>query len=421
MSAFFADRERRKLVWSLGANMLTRIPSLAMVFLILPLLITGLGSERYAAMFAALALGGLGTIPMAGNGIYGVRMIGDAASRGDRAGEASAFLSLAIVNFSLGFAMIALAAIVMIARGNGAALVCVALLPIIQAVCNGTFDNARLAYNEHYWTAGLALSLQIAWYSLILLAPPFRHHVLLAATVFHAPITLASITNGVLLLRARPYLLRGRAADPRRMLRAGVSFGAAEGLVMGALGVVVIYFQETSTASVTAWFATQNRLFQMCLTPLLMILVPLGGFIRLKWAGASDRRQRDAIKAAYAAGAVALIGMMGGLSVIGPYYARHWLHLEPPEDTRLLLPLFALFGAITFYRCFAAIAYLVLDGVWLAHRVIAAVLAAGFGWILATRVLPPMESFGVFAAGAAFLIVAALSQSARHTLAGHPA
>ena len=417
MSAFLADRERRKLLWSLGANLLTRIPSLAMVFLILPLLIAGLGQERYAAMFAALALGGLGTIPLAGNGIFGVRMIGDAASRGDRAGEASAFLSLVIVNFSLGFAMIALATVIMIARGNGAALVCVAVLPIAQAVCNGTFDNARLAYNEHYWTAGLALSLQIAWYSLILLAPPFRHHVLLAATVFHAPITLASITNGALLVRARPYLLRGRAADPRRMLRAGLSFGAAEGLVMGALGVVVIYLQTTSTASVTAWFATQNRLFQMCLTPLLMILGPLGGFIRLKWAGAGDRRQRDAIKAAYVAGAVALVGMTVGLGVIGPYYARHWLGLEPPGDVRLLLPLFALFGAITFYRCFAAIAYLVLDGEWLAHRVIAAVLVAGCAASFATRFLPPVQSFGVFAAGAALLIVAALSQSARHTLA----
>ncbi len=417
MTAFFADRERRKLVWSLGANMLTRIPSLAMAFLVLPLLITGLGQERYAAMFAALALGGLGTIPMAGNGIYGVRMIGDAASRGDHDGEASAFLSLAIVNFSLGFAMIVLATIVMVARGNGAALVCVALLPIIQGMCNGTFDNARLAYNEHYWTAGLALSLQIAWYSLILLVPAFRHHILLAATVFHAPITLASITNGVLLLRGRPYLLRGRAADPRGMLRAGLSFGAAEGLVMGALGVVVIYLQATSTASVTAWFATQNRLFQMCLTPLLMILVPLGGFIRLKWAGAGDRRQRDAIKAAYAAGAIALVGMTVGLSLIGPYYARHWLHLEPPGDVGLLLPLFALFGAITFYRCFAAIAYLVLDGVWLAHRVIASVLVAGFASLLATRFLAPVPTFSVFAAGAAFLIVAALSQSARHTLA----
>ena len=421
MSAFLADRERRKLLGALGANLLTRFPSLAMVFLILPLLIAGLGQERYAAMFAALALGGLGTIPLAGNGIFGVRMIGDAASRGDRAGEASAFLSLVIVNFSLGLGMILLATVIMVARGNGAALVCVAVMPILQAVCNGTFDNARLAYNEHYWTAGLALSLQIAWYSLILLAPPFRHHVLLAATVFHAPITLASITNGALLVRTRPYLLRGRAADPRRMLRAGLSFGAAEGLVMGALGVVVIYLQAISTASVTAWFATQNRLFQMCLTPLLMILGPLGGFIRLKWTGAGDRRQRDAIKAAYAAGAVALVGMTVGLGVIGPYYARHWLNLEPPGDVRLLLPLFALFGAITFYRCFAAIAYLVLDGVWLAHRVIAAVLVAGCAASRATRFLPPVQSFGVFAAGAALLIVAALSQSARHTLAVRPA
>ncbi|MFA6112695.1 MAG: hypothetical protein WC729_01855 [Sphingomonas sp.] len=421
MSAFFADRERRKLGWSLGANLLTRISSLAMVFLILPLLIAGLGPERYAALFAALAVGVLASIPMGGTGILGVRLIGDAASRGDRAGEAAAFLGLAIVNFSLAFGLIILTVIFMIGRGNSPALVCVALLPIVQAACNGTFDNARLAYNEHYWTAGLGLGLQLFWYALLLLAPPFRHHVLLAATVFHAPTTVASIANGALLLRARPYLLRGRAVDPRKMLRTGASFGAAEGLLMGALSVVVIYLQATSTASVTAWFATQNRLFQMCLTPLMMVLMPLGGFVRLKWADAGDRRQRDAIKAAYAAGAVALIGIAGGLSVIGPFYAQHWLHLAPPAGGWLLMPLFALFGAITFYRCFAAIAYLVLDGAWLAHRVIAAVLVAGFGWLVATRFLPPVQSFGVFAAVTTILIVAALSRSARHTLAGRPA
>ena len=421
MSAFFADRERRKLAWSLGGNLLTRISSLAMVFLILPLLITGLGQERYAALFAALAVGVLASIPMGGTGILGVRMIGDAASRDDHAGEAAAFLGLAIANFALAFGLVALTIVFMIARGSGTALACVALLPIVQAACNGTFDNARLAYNEHYWTAGLGLGLQLFWYALLLLAPPFRHHVLLAATVFHAPTTVASIANGVLLLRARPYLLRGRAIDPRTMLRAGASFGAAEGLLMGALSVVVIYLQLTSTASVTAWFATQNRLFQMCLTPLMMVLVPLGGFIRLKWVDADDRRQRKVIKAAYVAGAVALIGITGGLGVIGPFYTRYWLHLPPPTNGWLLMPLFALFGAITFYRCFAAIAYLVLDGAWLAHRVIAAVLAAGLAWLVATRFLPPVQSLGVFAAAAATLIVAALSRSARHTLAGRPA
>ena len=139
MSAFFADPERRKLAWSLGGNLLTRVSGLAMVFLILPLLITGLGPERYAALFAALAVGVLASIPMGGTGILGVRLIGDAASRGDHDGEAAAFLGLAKANFAFAFGIMALTAIFMVARGNGAALVCVALLPIVQTACNGTF------------------------------------------------------------------------------------------------------------------------------------------------------------------------------------------------------------------------------------------------------------------------------------------
>src|SRR5213078_2223776 len=97
-----------------------------------------------------------------------------------------------------------------------------------------------------YWTASLTLSFQVLWYVLVLTTPAFHTHLLLAATVFHAPTILASLTNGILL-------------------------------------------QISAPPAVTSWVATQNRLFSMCFTPILMVLVPLGGFVRFKWAGASQK------------------------------------------------------------------------------------------------------------------------------------
>lgn len=416
MRHFFLDPERRKLVLSLLANMMTRFPGLALVFLILPRLFTGLGAERYAALFAALALGTLASFPMTGTGVLGIRLIGSAASQDDRPGAASAFLSLGAANFSLSGLLMAVVFAIELVRGHGLTIACVALLPLIQAAFNVTFDNARLSYNEHYWTASLMLSFQILWYFLVLTTPAFHTHILLAATVFHAPTILASLTNGTLLLRSRPYLLHGRVTHFREMLRAGFSFGTADGLLMAALGLVVIWLQISESPSVTSWVATQNRLFAMCFTPILMVLVPLGGFIRIKWAGASPKRQRDAIKAAFAAGILAFFAMAAGLGVVGPLYARYWLGLEAPAGWLILAPCFVYFGAIAFYRCFASIAYLVLDGAWLAHRVIVACLVAGLIGGASAYFLDPLSGFAVFASIASLLIVAAVSRSARRTL-----
>jgi len=51
MNAILADPERRKLVASLGMNMLTRVPSLLLVLVLLPRILSGLGAHGYAALF----------------------------------------------------------------------------------------------------------------------------------------------------------------------------------------------------------------------------------------------------------------------------------------------------------------------------------------------------------------------------------
>ncbi|MDB5575141.1 MAG: WecB/TagA/CpsF family glycosyltransferase [Bradyrhizobium sp.] len=412
----FADPERKKLAWSVSANMLTRVPSLALVLLILPRIFVGLGPERYAAMFAALAFGGLMTFLTAGAGILGVRFIGAAASEGDHAVEATMFASLAMVNLAITATLMVTAFGVELAAGQGIAVACVVMLPLIQAGLNATFDNARMAYNEHYRTALQVFGFQILWYGMFIAVPGFSTNIVLAATVFHAPITLSSIVNAVSLGRARPYLLRGRASRFTEFVRAGFSFGTADGLLMAAPGLMVIWLNAFARPEITDWFATQSRLFQMLLSPLLMVLLPLAAFIRIKWSKASAKRQRDAITASLAFGISGCIAMAAGLAIVGPFYARHWLGLRPPTEWLTLAPIFVFFGVVTLYRIFSSIAYLVLDSVDLAHRVIAASLIGGLAWIVAMPYRSPLASFGVGASTASTLVVAAVLLSAFRAL-----
>ncbi|MDB5584375.1 MAG: WecB/TagA/CpsF family glycosyltransferase [Bradyrhizobium sp.] len=396
--------------------MLTRVPSLALVLLILPRIFAGLGPERYAAMFAALALGGLVTFLTAGAGVLGVRFIGAAASEGDQAQEATMFASLAAVNLAITATLMILAFSIELAAGQGLAVACVVLLPLVQAGLNATFDNARMAYNEHYRTALQVFGFHVLWYGLFITVPAFSGNILLAATVFHAPITLSSIVNAVSLVRVRPYLLRGKASRFTEVMRAGFSFGTADGLLMAAPGLMVIWLNAFAQPEITDWFATQSRLFQMLLSPLLMVLLPLAAFIRIKWSKASAKRQRDAITASLAFGVSGCIAMAVGLAIVGPFYAHHLLGLRPPTDWLTLALIFAFFGVVTLYRVFSSIAYLVLDSVDLAQRVIAASLIGGLAWVVAMPYRSPLTSFGIGASITSALVVAAVLLAAFRAL-----
>nr|WP_299853779.1 WecB/TagA/CpsF family glycosyltransferase [Sphingomonas bacterium] len=379
-----------------------------LLLLILPRLYAGLGEERYATMLAALALGGLATFVMGGAGVSGLRVIGAAASEGDRAAEAEMFVSLVAVNLCLTLVLMMLAFGAELARGKGLALACVALLPLLQAGLNTTFDNARMAYNEHYRTALLVFCGQLIWYALFFAVPSFSANIFLAATIFHAPITLASAVNGLWLVARRPYLLRGRPSRAAEVLRAGFSFGTAEGLLMCAPAIALIWFDAVATPATTAWFATQTRLFQMCLSPLLMIILPLAAFIRITWVTASAERQRGTIRSVFALGLAGLLGMTIGLGLLGPFYAFHWLGLGLPAHWPTLAAIFILFGTVTCYRIFAAIAYLVLDATDLAHRVIAASLIGLLAGLAVTPYRGPLAAFAVFSLTAWCLILTAL-------------
>src|ERR1700759_1498634 len=108
MKPALADPDRRKLVLSLAANVLTRAPGLLLMLVVLPRFYRGLGPAAYSAMFAALAFGGLGVFLTGGAGGLGMPRIGEAGAEGNRRDEADAFASLVVTNFGLSAVLMAL-------------------------------------------------------------------------------------------------------------------------------------------------------------------------------------------------------------------------------------------------------------------------------------------------------------------------
>jgi N-acetylglucosaminyldiphosphoundecaprenol N-acetyl-beta-D-mannosaminyltransferase len=420
MNAALADPDRRKLVWSLAANFLTRAPGLLLMLVVLPRFYHGLGPAAYSAMFAALAFGGLGVFLTGGAAVLGMRQIGAAAAEGRRQDEADAFASLVATNLGLTAALMAVVVAAGWVQGTGIALICVALLPLVQAGLTTTFDNCRLAHNEHYWAASLSFGFQLLCYAAVLTIPVWSTTMLLAATVFHAPIALASMVNAVLLLRARPYLRQGRPTRVRPMLRAALSFGAADGALTASLGLTLIGFQAWAAAETTAWLATQFRLFSMCLNPVMTVMVPLASFFRLKWSRATRDRQRQVARLAFGAGLLAYLALGGGLGVAGPLYAARLLHLPAPDGALWLAPVFLFLGAIGFYRVYASVANLVLDGERLALGVVRAIAVAGLAALVLLPRLGLLHGFALFAALASALMLVEMARSQRRGTAAVP-
>jgi hypothetical protein len=88
-----ANREQRKLLFSVGTNFLTRIPGAVGLLWLLPLLRFGLGTDDYANLLASMALASAAAFQPGGFNLIGRRLIGEAYSNSDRAGEADAFPS----------------------------------------------------------------------------------------------------------------------------------------------------------------------------------------------------------------------------------------------------------------------------------------------------------------------------------------
>ena len=355
-----ANSEQRKLLYSLGTNFATRIPGSIGVLFFLPLLRFGLGTDDYAKLLAASALGTAATFLSGGFNVVGRRLVGDAYSTGNIMGEAAAFASLSVANAaSLLFALVSII-IYCSAVGAGAPFLIVAALPVIAAFFN-TFDNVRTAYNEHYVTATLQIILQVIAYTFGFLVPFTRQHLVVSAFVLTSPYLFASLFALALMLRKRSYLIGGSWKLTWGIIRNGTVFALADGLLTATLSLAVVWMEAAASAPTAAWFATLVRMFQIFLVPVMLLLLPLSSYIRVIWDASGSVKQRAfaGISLVMGLGYGALVGV--ALLFVSHIYIGGVLHLPAPDNLLYVLPCFLLFAAIVAFRSYSSIAYLVFD------------------------------------------------------------
>lgn len=367
--------ERRKLMLSLAANAATRIPGAAGILLFLPLVREGLGVAQYAALLTALALGGAMTFVFGGVGIAARRMIGEAHGARDYAAQADAFHSLLLVSIVLGTGV----ALVVIAwqwwTTVSGVLMLVALIPVASATTN-LFDNVRAAYNEHYVTAGIQFAVQMTLYAAGIEISAFSRNPLLAGLVIGGGSMIASIIAGLALLRAHPALRGGCPRRVRMVVGHATGAGLADGLLMGGLALAVVLVAARADPVLGAWFATIVRLFQTFLAPVLLVLLPIGSYLRMGWESRDPASRRRVVMASFASGVAYGTVVALALAVMAAFYMGRVLGLPAPA-TSVSIAVFALLGAIVLYKSYTSIAFLLLD---LRHLAIGstAIVAASF-------------------------------------------
>ena len=78
---------------SLGLNFVAKIPGVAAVFVILPLVSRSLGTQSYGELLSALAIGSAFTLPFGGINTVGRRLMASAFGAKDKKKQADAFVT----------------------------------------------------------------------------------------------------------------------------------------------------------------------------------------------------------------------------------------------------------------------------------------------------------------------------------------
>jgi hypothetical protein len=392
-----SNREQRKLLLSLGTHVGTRIPGAVGVLWFLPLLYADLGTADYSKLLTALALGGAAGFLSGGFNYAGRRLIGEAYSVLDRKDEADSFASLVVANLLAQCVMLAAIGVYCWMQGASIGVFITAIIPVSTQFI-AQFDDVRAAYNELYISSTILIILQTVIYAIGIMVPATRQNMVLGALVMMGPYMLSSLLSLVLLLRSRPYLLRGRPRRVRLVMQQGTMFAMADGLIMAALSLSVVWFHTVASAEASAYYATIVRLFQTFLAPIVMVLFPLSSYIRLFWKDKTNAQRQFYTKSALwlglGYGAVVTIALL----ILSRLYVVWLLHLTVLGDLLQVLPIFCLFGAIVAYKSYSQIAYIVFHET--AHLSAWTAMAVGIAitiGVAANFAVEPLSAISIYA------------------------
>ncbi|AOR77370.1 hypothetical protein [Novosphingobium resinovorum] len=370
---------RAKLVLSLILNLASRAPGALSLVVLLPMIQKGLGNADYATLLALMSLGALLSLPQGGANTIVRRRIGRAHATGDERAEANALADALVTKGLFAFGACAIAVAYIFYRGMPTELVILPAVGVVSALA-ATFDNARAAYNEHYWTATLQIIFQTLAVGVALLVPATRTNIVLASLCLQLHMPLASLATGFQMIRARPYLLRGRSEEIATTIKDGLLLSISDGLLLAVLNSSVVLMEATARAEFAAWYGTLVRFFQTLLAPVLLVVLPVASFVALKWANWETRRRQFMMRA-IRLGALGY-GLLAALAlyVLDVAFIRPTMSFEFRIEPVYAIPLYVQFGAIIGYRAFSSIYFVIYRGPRLAWRVsIAALVAIGFG------------------------------------------
>jgi hypothetical protein len=398
-------RQRAQLALSIGFNLLSKIPGIFSAFLVLPIIKTSLGLDTYGHLLAAAALGSACGLPFGGIDITGRRTLGVAHAAGDQKAEADRFVTAMAV--SAGAATLMALAAFSFQRLHGALLVfAIASAAAPAAAIFSTFDTVRAGYNEAYVSAIFrALSQSACIAAVIYLGLP-PHQVLLCVLVLVCPGAIGSLGSAIQLLRARPYLRRGRIRRVKRFLHSALGYIITDSAQFTALNLSIFMISLHAAGAEIAWLGTLCRLFLSVLSPVVLVVLPLGSYITLRWAQLSPRRRGSllfwfllcGLAYGYAVAAAATLG--GGFVLV------HWFKIPNPWSARELLCLGLYFGALAANKVYAQLIFSIGDA-WLFSYASGAIALLSTGTTLAlmlTHAPPPAMVDRFCTLGAASLI-----------------
>ena len=386
------SRERRRLLASLFFNFVAKVPGIAAVFVVLPLISRGLGTSDYGELLSALALGSSFGLPFGGINAVCRRMLGAAVGSGNKEEQANVFVTNSV--FVLVVAIVG-CLIMTIAAGSSwsrPVFMVVALLPVIASFFN-VYDNIRASYNEHYVTAVFQLVFQILVYTGIYFVGVSPGAVLMGGMVIQAPYFLASMATLIMLLMQRPYLLRGRVGNVVGVAVPAIGVTLADGSLTLILNLSVYWLRVAGSTGYAAWDGTMVRLFFTCMSPAVLVLFPVTTYVSMRWQHLSTERQLLLHKLflGLGCGYGLLVGAI--LGVGGPFYIDHMFKLTVRGDTIDVIAISLFMAAVLAQKSYAMLLYAVAEARLVSYGTaviaVVAVIAAGIAsvWLPAIRTL----------------------------------
>lgn len=302
MKIFFnlkGNKDIKKLFKSLFFNIVAKLPGLYGTFIFLPIIAINLGSKDYSSMMQLLSLGGVFTFIYGGiNTVSRRRMSISLSSATDEENIINKNFSLSIM-VSFYFLIITSFLIITFIYYQKLSLTysIIAILPILASTAN-IFDNIRSSYNEHYVTAILQTITQTIFYLVAYCFFMKSQNSILLAFIIQGSYIIASLLTGALLVKDKSLkIIPIDYKNIKAFITEAFPVSFSDGILFLVINLSIFWLGTTSEHDLTTWFSTFSRMFITLLSPIMLIILPITGFIGFKWANFSKEKKKATLTA----------------------------------------------------------------------------------------------------------------------------